>query len=101
MATWKAGHPTGIVEPTSPRIQVVDTRRKPGQTLEGFEILAETADDRVRTFTVRLDLAEPEDHPTVRFLAVGLDPVLILRQEDHDMLMHWEHPMKPDATSKP
>ena len=96
MATWKAGQPTGIVEPTSPRVQVVDTHRKPGQRLVGFEILAESADARVRTFSVRLPLAEPEERPVVRFLVVGIDPVLVFRQEDYELLMHWEHRMDPE-----
>jgi hypothetical protein len=95
LGAWKAGHPTGIIEPTSPRVQVVDTRRKPGQELIGFEILSESADSRVRTFNVRLALSGQEERPIVRFLVVGIDPVLIFRQEDYELLMHWEHPMDP------
>ena len=96
MATWKEGHPTGIVEPTSPRVQVVDTHRKPGQKLVGFEILSDSADSRVRTFSVRLTLIEPEERPVVRFLVVGIDPILVFRQEDYELLMHWEHQMDPE-----
>lgn len=97
MATWREGHPTGILEPTSPRIQVVDTHRKPGQKLAGFEILSDSADSRVRTFSVRLALIEPEESPVIRFLVVGIDPVLIFRQEDYELLMHWEHRMEPET----
>jgi hypothetical protein len=97
MATWKAGHPTGIVEPTSPRVQVVDNHRKAGQTLVGFEILAESADSRFRTFSVRLNLDNPEEHPVARYLVVGIDPILIFLQEDYELLMHWEHRMEPEA----
>jgi hypothetical protein len=96
MASWEAGHAAGGVEPTSPRVQVGDTRRKPGQRLEGYEILGETADSRVRTFTIRLALVEPEERPIVRFLVVGIDPILVFRQEDYELLMHWEHPMDPE-----
>lgn len=95
MATWRAGHPAGIIEPTSPRVQVVDTHRKPGQKLVDFQILSDSADSRVRTFNVRLTLAEPEERPVVRLLVVGIDPVLIFRQEDYELLMHWEHQMDP------
>ena len=101
MASWKAGRPTGVIEPTSPRIQVVDTHRKPGQRLDGFEILAESADGRMRAFTVRLSMLDPEERPVARFLAVGLDPVLIFRQEDFDLLMHWEHRMDPAPGESP
>jgi hypothetical protein len=97
MATWKEGHPTGSVEPTSPRIQVVDTHRKPGQRLVGFEILSQSADSRVRTFSVRLVLIKPEERPIVRFLVVGIDPILVFRQEDYELLMHWEHQMDPET----
>ena len=101
MAAWKAGHPAGVVEPTSPRIQVVDTHRKPGQKLDGYEILAESADGRVRSFTVRLSMIDPEERPVARFLAVGIDPVLIFRQEDFDLLMHWEHKMDEAEAAPP
>ena len=100
MATWKEGHPTGSVEPTSPRIQVVDTHRKPGQKPAGFEILSQSADSRVRTFSVRLDLIEPEERPVVRFLVVGIDPILVFRQEDYELLMHWEHQMEPEPEKR-
>jgi hypothetical protein len=100
MATWKEGHQTGILESTSPRVQVVDTHRKPGQKLAGFEILSQSADSRVRTFSVRLALLEPEERPIVRFLVVGIDPVLIFRQEDYELLMHWEHKMDPSPEEK-
>jgi hypothetical protein len=96
MATWKDGHPTGIIEPTTPRVQVVDTHRKPGQKLAGFEILSDSADSRVRTFSVRVSLLEPEERPVVRFLVVGIDPILVFRQEDYELLMHWEHQMDPE-----
>ena len=96
METWREGHPTGIIEPTSPRVQVVDTHRKPGQRLAGFEILSDSADSRVRTFGVRLSLLEPEERPVVRFLVVGIDPILVFRQEDYELLMHWEHQMDPE-----
>ena len=95
MATWQEGHPSGILEPTSPRVQVVDTHRKPGQKPVGFEILSESADARVRTFGVRVALIGPEERPVVRFLVVGIDPILVFRQEDYELLMHWELRMDP------
>ena len=27
---------------------------------------------------------------------VGIDPILVFRQEDYELLMHWEHPMDPE-----
>ncbi len=96
MATWKAGHPTGVIEPTSPRVQVVDAHRKPGQNLLDYEILSDSADARVRAFSLRLTLSDSDDYPVVRFLVVGIDPILVFRQEDYELLMHWEHRMDPE-----
>jgi hypothetical protein len=96
MTTWKARHLPGVVEPTSPRVQVVDAHRKPGQDLLDYEILSDSADARVRTFSLRLTLSDSQDRPVVRFLVVGIDPILIFRQEDYELLMHWEHRMDPE-----
>ena len=96
MATWKAGHAAGVVEPTSPRVLVIDTHRKPGQRLDGFEVLGESADSRGRTFQVRLALNGPDERPVVGFLVVGIDPVNVFRAEDYELLMHWEHRMDPE-----
>ncbi len=31
----------------------------------------------------------------VRFLVVGIDPILVFRQEDYELISHWEHKMDP------
>jgi hypothetical protein len=97
MTTWKAGHSPGVLEPTSPRIQVVDAHRNPGQGLLDYEILSDSADARVRTFSLRLTLSDSQDRPVVRYLVVGIDPILVFRQEDYELLMHWEHRMDPES----
>jgi hypothetical protein len=96
MAAWAAGRPAGMLETKAPRVQVVDSFRKPNQRLEGFEILAETASPRARTFSLRLRLVEPNERPLVRYLVVGIDPILIFRQEDYELLTHFEHKMDPE-----
>jgi hypothetical protein len=96
MAAWAAGSPAGMLDATAPRVQVVDSFRKPEQKLEGFEILAETASPRARTFSLRLRLADPDERPVVRYLVVGIDPVLVFRQEDYELLTHFEHKMDPE-----
>ena len=95
MEAWKSGRPTGVVEPTSPRIQVMDTTRRPGQVPALFEVLGVTAGERALTYTVRVELTNPEAVETIRFLVLGVDPVLVWRQEDYDMMSHWEHKMDP------
>jgi hypothetical protein len=96
MAAWAAGRPAGMLDTKVPRVQVVDSFRKPNQRLEGFEILAETVSPRARTFSLRLRLVEPDERPLVRYLLVGIDPILIFRQEDYELLTHFEHKMDPE-----
>ncbi|WP_422922909.1 hypothetical protein [Singulisphaera sp. PoT] len=98
---WKEGRPTGRVEPTTPRLQVVDAHRKPGQALASYQIVAEAVTPRERTFSVKVVLDNPQEEALVRFLVMGADPILIFRQEDFDLMMHWEHKMEPRAEDGP
>jgi hypothetical protein len=93
MEAWVAGRPVGMLEGTGPAVQVIDSYRKAGQTLAGYEIQAETATPRARTFSLKLTLEHPDEHALVRYLVVGIDPVLIFRQEDYELLTHFEHKM--------
>ena len=98
MKTWEERHPVGILEQTSPRIQVVDTRRSKEPDLVRYQILSSAVDNRVYCFLIRLTFEGGEDPRNVRFYVVGIDPLLIFREEDYTMLMHWEHPMDPHAS---
>ncbi len=100
MRGWMQGHPTGRLESASPGVQVIDAHRVPGQVLRDYEILAETVSPRARTFSLRLNLSSPDERPIVRFLVVGIDPVLVFREEDHDLMMHWEHKMDPESNAE-
>jgi hypothetical protein len=93
---WKAGKPTGRREPTTPPVQIMDSFRKPGQTVEGWEILGQTTGERAVAMTVRVRLSQPEATETIRFLLLGTDPVLVFRQEDYDLISHFEHKMDPE-----
>ena len=42
-------------------------------------------------FTVQLALDAPPAEVRVRYYVIGIDPVWVVRQEDYDMLTHWEH----------
>jgi len=94
---WRAGRPLDEAVGTAPSVQVVDKHRRPGQRLDGYEILGEVATDRARGFAVRLRLVGPDEAPVVRFLAIGIDPVWVFRQEDYEMIAHWMHPMDGPA----
>jgi hypothetical protein len=90
-------------------VEFVDSHHKPTQRLKSFDVLGVAPGDGPRVFTVRLKLDDPAkarglggDGPPpstlevkVRYVVFGLDPVWVVRQEDFDMLAHWDHPMKP------
>ncbi len=105
LAAWQNGQRPGRVDAVSPPAQVVDSHRRPGQRLRSYEILGEVKGSGPRCFTVRLLLENPREEQKVRFLVVGIDPLWVFRQEDYDMMAHWEHPMSdegtPDSKSTP
>lgn len=92
---WKKGRDPGRVAGTTPPVQVVDGHREAGRALTGFAILGDAADEGSRVVTARLTLANPEEKAVARYRVLGLDPVWVIRQEDLDMITHWEHPTPP------
>jgi hypothetical protein len=90
---WKAGKPPGEVPGTRPLIHVTDGGRKPGQTLERYQILGETRGVSGRTIAVVLYLENPKEELRARYIVLGIEPLLVFRQEDFDLLMHWDHHM--------
>jgi hypothetical protein len=81
-------------------VQFIDKRRRPGQRLLGFEILAQTDIENARQFTVRLSLDGDESPQLVKYNVVGRDPIWVFRLEDYEMLAHYEHDMDEPAPSK-
>lgn len=98
LEAWKSGQPAGDIQGTSPLIHVTDVGRKPDQVLEGFEILGETHGPAGRTIAVTLHLANPTEDVKTRYIVVGIDPLWVYREEDFDLLMHWDHHMPAAAT---
>ncbi len=101
MENWKAGRPTGRIESGSPRIQVNDSFRKKGQVLDHYEILGNTTAESSLTFVLKVTLSNPDEVQTVRFVLLGIDPVLVFRQEDYELMSHWEHKMDPELSEPP
>lgn len=98
---WKEGRASETIDRLSVGIQVIDTHRKQGQRLDDFEILGETPGEAPRCFAVRLKLSQPEAEETVRYAVVGIDPLLVFRHEDLEMLNHWDHVMPSEAPVEP
>jgi hypothetical protein len=86
LKSWQAGQSPGTVAGTaSPTVQVIDSRWQAGQKLLSFEILNEESDAQGRFFRVRLDVgkAAPVE---VRYVVIGIDPLLVYREEDYQKL---------------
>ena len=91
---WQRGEAPGRVGTASPAVQVADSFRRPGQTLQRYEILGEVAGEGPRCFAVRLVLDNPPEERKARYLVLGLDPLWVLSPEDYEMLAHWEMKME-------
>jgi hypothetical protein len=90
---WKAGEPAGEIPETQPVVQVVDVGRKPGQTLADYRLLGETRGPSGRTYAVTLNLENPRETIKTQYVVVGIDPLWVFRQEDYELLSHWDHHM--------
>jgi hypothetical protein len=93
LEAWRSGKPAGAVENTSPVVFVTDTHRPPRQTLKSFEILGEVPGNAPRCFAVKLQFSQTDAEERARYVIVGIDPLWVYRQEDYDLLAHWEHKM--------
>jgi hypothetical protein len=98
---WRRGDSPERVDSGSRDVQVADTHRQPGQTLADYEILGETAMDGGRRYAVRLRLESPAAVQKAHYVVLGIDPVWVFRQEDYDMIAHWDHPMAPEGAEGP
>jgi hypothetical protein len=72
-----------------------DGNQAAGRKLEAYTILGPVAADAPRCFAVRLKLAGSRDEVRERYVVIGLDPLWVLRYDDYEMLLHWDHPMPP------
>jgi hypothetical protein len=97
LGAWQEGRPPGRIDGFAAPIEVVDTHRRPGQRLVAFAVLGEVPGSAPRCFAVRLTFDNPGEQQKVRFVVVGKEPLWVLRQDDYDMMAHWEHPMDGDA----
>jgi hypothetical protein len=69
----------------------VDNQHRPQQRLLRFQILAEKDTGSSRLYTVRLMLDNPEETQLARYYVFGRNPCWVFRQEDLEMMLHWEH----------
>ncbi|MBS0206831.1 MAG: hypothetical protein JSS49_28485 [Planctomycetes bacterium] len=91
MDAWKADQPPGLL-PGHPAVHMTDVGRKPGQKLQSYQILGEAGNaPHGKMIAVTLKLSNPNEIIKARYLVVGIDPLWVFRQEDFELLMHWDH----------
>jgi hypothetical protein len=99
--SWKNGQAMESIATPSAVVRVADTQRQSGHVLRSYEILGERSAEGGRRFAVRLNFAPPAQQLQAQYVVVGLDPLWVFRQEDYDMLLHWDHPMNPSKDEDP
>ncbi|ODT97204.1 MAG: hypothetical protein ABS79_07610 [Planctomycetes bacterium SCN 63-9] len=94
---WKAGRPAGgKLIGSNPGVGVVDTLQAE-RPLVDYEIVgALFALPEARPFAVRLTLDSPREILSARYVVLGRDPIWVFRQEDYELILHWEHKMSPE-----
>jgi hypothetical protein len=101
MEAWRSGEAPAAVDGGARTVQVADTHRAPGQQLADYEVLGETSIEGGRRFVVRLELENPAKVERAHYVVVGIDPLWVFRQEDYDMIAHWDHPMPAEEPAPP
>lgn len=78
-------------------LNFVDLTRLAGQKLDRYQILTEIEAPHARYLTARLQLTNPDETKVVRYLVFGAAPIWVYREEDFNMIMHWDHKMDDQA----
>lgn len=101
LEAWKAGQRAGgRLLGSAPKIGVVDTLQGE-RPLADFEILGPLFPlAEARPFAVRLTLDSPREVVTARYVVLGVDPIWVFREEDYQLILHWEHKMTPDEVER-
>ncbi len=84
-----------------PELLVIDTHERPDAKLTSFKILGERPTDTGRMFVVELQWSNSTGPERVRFVLVGIDPLLVFREEDLAMISHWDHVMPDPQPASP
>ncbi len=78
-------------------LNFVDMTRTAGQKLDRYQILTELETPHARYFTAKLELTNPVESKVARYLVFGAAPVWVYREEDFNLIMHWDHKMDDPA----
>jgi hypothetical protein len=112
LAAWVAGEPPGKVTAGPPAVYLIDSHRRPGQSLKSYEILGPVPGEGPVLLAARLTLAGPTpgseaadgqvrvQEERARFVVFGIDPLWVYRQEDYEMMIHMNHPATTDKVTR-
>jgi hypothetical protein len=83
------------------KVQFTDSLSE-NRRLADYEIVGELPAQGSKRFEVLLhesrdDSSEPVDQ-LAQYVVFGIDPIWVMRQEDYDMISHWDHPMPGTAS---
>jgi hypothetical protein len=101
LKSWVEGRTGPLTLEQSP-VQFTDHDHRSGNRLASYEVLGTRSSDRFPVFTVKLlwQDSEPSSEPdTVDYFVGGTQPIWVIRYDELQMLMHWEHPMDQGAPS--
>ena len=82
LTTWKSGEPHATIS-SKPAVDVYDTRWRDGRELADFEIVEELTGMSHPAFKVRLQFANPPADEEATYLVIGIDPLMVFREEDY------------------
>lgn len=92
LTSWSQGAKPGELAGVEPRVTVHDTPWGQGQQLSSFEILKEDQGAAVeKQFLVRLSLSKPERTEEVRYHVLGVEPLMVFRDEDYQRNINMEN----------
>lgn len=92
LESWKSNGIRGqIPESSSPVLHLIDSTVPENKRLSRFEVLGVAPGDGPRVYTVKLTFEKSTSETKARYVVFGLDPIWIMRQEDFDMMTHWDH----------
>jgi hypothetical protein len=83
LIAWQNGQGAAPVTVGATPVQVLDSKRRPGQRLTRFEIVKEEAGDGPRWFSVKLTLEKPAGEQVARYVVIGNSPLWVYREEDY------------------
>jgi hypothetical protein len=91
---WKNGK-TSAIEVSGVHVDFEDMRRQRGRRLLSYEMIGEVSGEDGRWFEVELNLDQPTESVRTRYIVIGINPLLVSRQEEFQNMVRWDHDMTP------